>query len=169
MALTQVNRRGPCFCNGNCPPQTRPWQKYLVKTDNAIPFANYFLGRLYTIDVHAAGVTFCRWIPHVADPAFGTETLIKESVQIPADPFEYSWACHLQKGAGPPFDFFNFITWDPDNSPFDPDVLPACGAQDVRLLQPGFPFALKADIRPVPEWCCSDAQAQAWAVKYPLP
>lgn len=170
MALTQVNRRGPCFCNGNCPPNTRPWQRYFVQTTLAVPFFRYSLGLVFIIDSEMPAAKFCRWKPISPTPLFTTETLIKESVRIPADPHEYNWAVHIDNGLGASRDWFNFIDWDPDNAPFDPDVLPACGAQDVQLLQLGFPVpANKVNIRPLPEWVCTDDQARTWAAKYPLP
>lgn len=163
------NTQAPCFCHGNCPPGSRPFLKYFVQTDNASPYAAYFLGKLY---VHAFAIPedkFCRWGPQEPEPGYITESLIKESPLIPPTTTEYSFGMAIDDGIGAPHTWLLLVDWDPADLPYDQFVTPSC---DMTPFEPDTqtpPMAtLGVVIRSAPEWCCTDEQVREWADRYPL-
>lgn len=155
----------PCFCQSQCPPNTKPHRKYFVKTvgKQVIPFHD--AGFLYEIRDDVG--SFCDWKPvdMVAD-FDGTLSKLDSGAVLPATD-AYQWDLQLINHVeGTDIIYILDLQWSFLNGP----LLPAQARCDVARSIPSSPQVVGdfATIRPVPEWMCTSDQAAAWDEKYPI-
>lgn len=162
------NRRGPCYCNGDCPPETRPYLKYLVRTKlNTGPGTRYGDGTIYTIEKETPISKLCEWTP--LNPLGGGSTEhLKKAIAVPGvGDHSYEWTLSLEF---PPASFKQYklvVTWDDGDEPFPAFLPPNCNSYEWILIGVLPPATIDlASLTAIPEWACTDAEAQAWVGRY---
>lgn len=71
------NSSSPCFCATECPPETRPFQKYAIRVVGETDVPGYENFKLMLLFLHTAAGALCVWHPEKPVGAPAKEDLVK--------------------------------------------------------------------------------------------
>ncbi len=149
-----------CDCDADCPPRSRPPQKWFVQSDD-IPWAGgYDLGKIYDpVDVTS---DVCKWSAHQPNTGSAPEDLIRESV-APLNGADHAWRVRLIIGLPGGADVWETTPqWNDTGDIFEGyDAL--C---DMTRILTTSTTAISATITPVPWYLCDDDGARAWVASH---
>lgn len=166
MAVIPNNNSPPCFCNGDCPPGTRPYRKYAMMHLGITPPPGYDDWKLFEIAAKGTGGFSCQWTAVEPQAPGGLQQLTKTPPPVIPEPDTYVWQV-VVPGSLQTTIYELKVTWDPDDAPFEPaDLPPNCDAQSIFMIQisPVPTFAEGMLMHPVPEYMCTDADVRKWIV-----
>ncbi len=156
MAQRPGNKRHPCFCTAQCPPLTKPFLNYRIRIVGNTNFPTYDTWKLYTFDF--ADSQKCDWKPVEPSAGLTIERLQKRLGALGGHDHAYLWHLLLRK-PGINQQWQLNVTWD-DGEVVDENTLPSC--QTLVMALDNFFLEPDAQLEAVPEWMCTDAQADAW-------
>ncbi len=145
----------PCFCNFDCPPNTNPYHKYLMRGGGSA-FPEFFNGLMLWWRIQTP--LLCGYSLEDSDETIVCDVTIKDTT---FGGFDHAYTVFANVTSPTATDLFKVeYGWNDADLPFPVRLQPSCDAEfdmDNSALPPD--TLLRT---PIPDWICTTVQMRAW-------